>query len=170
MQKDAYNVAGAVDYIFTTEHAWIVARIQSGEVLAWSVTVTDKRLKVDLRNLTFGLVKGKLGRSRFSDVVEQPSGVIEEVGSVSYAYAERTYFGRPSAYQSFVFMHNLEGVGTFENGGSTSAVGTRPFSPQTARSRLWKALGRLASPRRSTHFRRVAVTTRSLKAEPQCGR
>jgi hypothetical protein len=127
MQKDAYNVAGAVDYIFMTDHAWIVARIRSGEVLAWSVTVTDKRFKVDLGNLTFGLVKGKRGRSRFSDVVEQPSGVVEEVGSVSYAYAERTYFGRPSAYQSFVFMHSMQGVGTFENGASTSVVGTSPF-------------------------------------------
>jgi hypothetical protein len=33
-------------------------------------------------------------------------------------------------------MHNMEGVGTFENGGSTSVVGTRPFfatdSPQSA--------------------------------------
>jgi hypothetical protein len=52
MQKGAYNVAGAVDYIFMTEQAWIVAQIRSGEVLAWSVTVTDKRFKIDLRNLT----------------------------------------------------------------------------------------------------------------------
>jgi len=127
MQKDVYNVAGAADYIFTTKHAWIVARMRSGELLAWSVTVTDKRLKVDLRNRTFCLVKGKLGRSPFPDVVAQPSGVIEEVGSVSYAYAERTYFGRPSTYQSVVFMHCMEGVGTFENGGSTSCSGDAPI-------------------------------------------
>jgi hypothetical protein len=75
MQRDTYNVAGSVDYIFMTDHAWIVVRIRGGEVLAWSITVTDKWLKVNLRDLTFGLVKGKLGRSRFADVVEQPSGV-----------------------------------------------------------------------------------------------
>lgn len=127
MQKDAYDVPGAVEYIFMTDHAWIVARIRGGEVLAWSVTVTDKKFKMDFQDLTFGLVQGELGHSHFSDVVKEPSGFIEEVGSVSYCYAERKYFGRPAAYQSFVFMHNMEGIGSSKPSDNLSVLASPPF-------------------------------------------
>lgn len=117
MQHKSPGLEDSVDYVFMTSHAWIVSRVQGGAVTAWSITVTDPKFKINLRDLTFGLVDGKLGHSTFAEVVEHPNGKNEERGAATYAYAESTYFGRPSLYQTFVFMHNLEGVGNYKQSG-----------------------------------------------------
>ena len=117
MQHESPGLEDSIDYVFRTDHAWIVARIRHGAVTAWSITVTDRKFKIDLQDLTFGLVHGKLGHSTFAEVVERPTGKYEERGAATYAYAESTYFGRPSQYQTFVSMHNLEGVGVFKHSG-----------------------------------------------------
>jgi hypothetical protein len=117
MQQRAPGNDEATDYMFRNDDSWIVTREQGGAVVAWSITVTNHKLKIHLEDLTFGLVKGTLGHSRFSEVVKEPSGVFEMRGGTSYAYAERKYFGRPSAYQSFVFMYNDEGIGTLQPSG-----------------------------------------------------
>lgn len=126
MQYEAPGIKDAIDYLFRTNHAWVVARVRNGAVSSWSVTVTDRKLKIDLRDLSFGLVQGRLGHSTASQVVEQPNGVFEERGAATYAYAERKYFGRPSAYQSFVFMYNTEGIGTYNPSGQ-DIVASYPF-------------------------------------------
>lgn len=127
MQRPAPGNHDAIDVIFMTEHAWVVTREKSGAVIAWSITVFDRKLKIDLRELSFGLMNGTLGQSTFAEVVERPDGYSEMRGASSYAYAERTYFGRPSAYQSFVVMYNTEGVGTFKESGQ-ALVATSQFA------------------------------------------
>jgi hypothetical protein len=117
MLQLAPGVEGPTDYVFMTNHAWIVARIRDGAVEEWSVTVTDRKFKFDLRDLTRGLVEGTLGHSTFADVVKKPNGVYEERGAATYSYTEGRYFGRPSAYQTFVFMYNQEGIGPFVESG-----------------------------------------------------
>ncbi|MDQ0032247.1 ETEC_3214 domain-containing protein [Arthrobacter bambusae] len=128
MQNKLHGIEDCTDYVFMSDHAWIVTREQNGAVVAWSITVTDRRFAMDLRDLTFGLVSGKLGHSTFAEVVEQPAGQYEERGAANYTYAERTYFGRPSAYQSFVFAYNNEGIGTFNVSGQ-DVVASYPFVP-----------------------------------------
>lgn len=127
MQGTAFMPQSAINYVFKTNHAWIVAQVESGAVISWSITVTDLKFKVDLRTLTFGLVGGILGHSKFAEVIEQPNGMYEERGAATYAYAESTYFGRPSLYQTFVFMHNQEGVGSSKVSGQ-SLVASGPFT------------------------------------------
>lgn len=128
MQHKSHGIEDCIDYVFMTDHAWIVTRVQNGAVVAWSITVTDRKFKINLRDLTFGLVEGKLGHSTFADVVERPSGQYEERGAANYTYAERKYFGRPSAYQSFVFAYNNEGIGTCSSSGQ-DVVASHPFVP-----------------------------------------
>lgn len=127
MQRTSPGVDEAVDCIFQTRHAWVVTRERNSAVIAWSITVFDRKFKIDLLELSFGLVGGTLGRSVFSGVVEKPGGYSEMRGASTYAYAEYTYFGRPSAYQSFVFMYNTEGIGTFKESGQ-SLVATKKFA------------------------------------------
>lgn len=127
MQRPAPWNDEAADYIFKTSHAWVVTREKDGAVIAWSLTVFDRKLKLDLRELSFGLVGGLLGHSAFSEVVEKPGGFSEMRGASSYSYAEQTYFGRPSAYQSFVFMYNTEGIGGFKESGQP-LVATQRFA------------------------------------------
>ncbi|WP_139006432.1 ETEC_3214 domain-containing protein [Arthrobacter crystallopoietes] len=127
MQRTSYTVEFAINYVFRTNHAWIVAQVESGAVLSWSITVTDPKFKVNLRDLTFRLVGGTLGHSTFAEVVEKPNGMYEEQGAATYAYAESAYFGRPSLYQTFVFMHNQEGVGSYKSSGQ-SVVASGPFT------------------------------------------
>ena len=122
MQRPAPGVDGATDYYFMTNHAWIVARVRDGAVDSWSVTVTDFKFKMKISDLTRGLVEGVLGHSPFLDVVKKPSGVMEEPGGVDYSYAESTYFGRPSGYQTFVFMYNMEGIGNYRPSGDNIVI------------------------------------------------
>ncbi|MFC9354092.1 ETEC_3214 domain-containing protein [Arthrobacter sp. NPDC057013] len=127
MQSRSYTIENGVHYMFMTNHAWIVALVDNGAVLSWSITVTDRKFKMKLRDLTFGLVDGTLGHSTFADAVERPNGVYEEQGAATYAYAESAYFGRPSLYQTFVFMHNQEGIGDYKPSGQ-SVVASGPFA------------------------------------------
>ncbi|WP_369598885.1 ETEC_3214 domain-containing protein [Arthrobacter sp.] len=127
IQDTAFIPQSAINYVFKTNHAWIVAQVESGAVISWSITVTDLKFKVDLRDLTFGLVGGILGHSKFAEVIEQPNGMYEERGAATHAYAESTYFGRPSLYQTFVFMHNQEGVGSSNLSGQ-NLVASGPFT------------------------------------------
>jgi hypothetical protein len=126
LQNKAAAVTGAVDYFYLTNHAWVVSRELHGAVIAWSVTVTDPKFKIDLQDLTFGLVGGKLGHTTFDQAVERPDGQFEEQGAAAYTYAESRYFGRPSGYQSFVFSYNREGIGKCKPSGQFH-VASPPF-------------------------------------------
>jgi hypothetical protein len=126
MQNKSPGVTGAVDYFYMTNHAWIVTREMDGVVLQWSITVTDAKFKIDLQDLTFGLVRGKLGHTTFAESIEGYDGQYEEQGAAAYTYAECRYFGRPSAYQTFVFTYNRDGVGTCAPSGQ-SVVASPPF-------------------------------------------
>jgi hypothetical protein len=80
----------------------------TGELVS---TITDPHFWWDLEDVTFGKAKGRLGRSTFSEVVDTPWGKYESAGARTAVYAESAYYGNPGAYQTFIFMHNQEGIG-----------------------------------------------------------
>jgi hypothetical protein len=108
-----------VDHIFSTPHAWVVTRRIEGVLVAWSVTITDPRFWWSFEDATFGMIKGKLGRVTFSELLDRPTGKYESSGARSGVYAEAAYFGSPGAYQMYIFMHNEEGIGKFTPSGSS---------------------------------------------------
>lgn len=108
-----------VDHIYSTPHAWVVTRRVEEQLESWSVTITDPKFWWELEDVTFGLAKGKLRRVTFSDLLESPSGKYESSGARSGVYAESAYFGNPGAYQTFIFMHNEEGIGKFRPSGNS---------------------------------------------------
>ncbi|WP_437770666.1 ETEC_3214 domain-containing protein [Arthrobacter sp. KNU40] len=106
-----------VDRIFSTPHAWVVTRSIGERVEGWSVTITDPYFWWDIEDMTFKQVRGRLGRSVFSELLDRRSGQYESSGARSFVYAESVRFGNPAGYQTFIFMHNQEGVGTFKHSG-----------------------------------------------------
>jgi hypothetical protein len=106
-----------VDHIFSTPHAWVVTRRLEDRLESWSVTITDPKFWWDLEDVTFKQVKGKLGRVLFSDLLHSPPGVYESSGARSGVYAESAYFGNPGGYQTYIFMHNQEGIGKMKPSG-----------------------------------------------------
>lgn len=107
-----------VDHIFSTPHAWVVTRRIEDRLEAWSVTITDPKFWWDLEDVTFGQAKGKLGRVTFGELLAAPSGKYESSGARSGAYAESASFGNPGGYQTYIFMHNEEGIGKFRPSGN----------------------------------------------------
>lgn len=107
-----------VDHIFSTPHAWVVTRRVGDQLESWSVTITDPKFSWELGDVTFGMAKGKLGRITFKELLDRPNGKYRSIGARSGVHAESTYFGNPGGYQTFIFMHNQEGIGKFDPSGS----------------------------------------------------
>lgn len=162
LQSKSPAVTGAVDYIYRTNHAWVVSRELDGAVVAWSITVTDPKFKIDLQELTFGLVGGRLGHTTFDQAVESPDGQYEEQGAAAYTYAESRYFGRPSGYQSFVFSYNREGIGKCKPSGQFHFA-----SPPFVSGDPVGDIGQLEDTRRQTTLNTFYSTGRNDEALAQ---
>lgn len=108
-----------VDHVFSTPHAWVVTRRIEDRLEAWSVTITDPKFWWELEDVTFQQVKGRLGRVTFSALLSSPSGKYESSGARSGVYAESASFGNPGGYQTYVFMHNQEGIGDMTPSGNS---------------------------------------------------
>jgi hypothetical protein len=108
-----------VDHVFSTPHAWVVTRRIEDRLEAWSVTITDPKFWWQLEDVTFNQVKGRLGRVTFGDLLDASSGKYESSGARSGVYAESASFGNPGGYQTYIFMHNQEGIGTMKPSGNS---------------------------------------------------
>jgi hypothetical protein len=104
------------ELIYREKHAWLQVLIDNnGAVVRFSITVTDPKFRFHIRDLTFGHMAIKLGRSRFSDLQTwaSPEGRNLRIGAHNYEYAESYWFGNPGNYQHYIISHNEIGTGTF---------------------------------------------------------
>lgn len=116
-----------IDRVYSTPHAWVVTRSIDERVEAWSVTITDPKFWWSIEEVTFKVIRGRLGHATFEALPTKPSGLYESRGAHTYAYAESSWLGNPGGYQNFIFMHNIAGIGTSHPSGQDD-VRTGDFS------------------------------------------
>jgi len=104
------------ELVYREKHAWLQTVVdQNDAVLRFSITVTDPRFRFQIRDLTFGHLSVKLGRSRFADLEtwNTPEGRSLRIGAHNHEYAECYYFGNPGNYQHYVLSKNDAAAGEF---------------------------------------------------------
>lgn len=102
--------------IYRTKHAWVqVLADENDTVVRFSITVTDPRFRLQVRDLTFYQLSARLGHSSFSDVrsLLQPDGRILNIAARRREYCESYWFGNPGNDQRYVLSHNDAGIGRF---------------------------------------------------------
>lgn len=90
--------------------AWVMVELKDDEVIAFSITIRNKRVWHSARRLTFGNISVKLGRDTFSKV--QPESLRIWLGAHTYGSLAHFYFGNPGQYQNYWLSHNMAGAGT----------------------------------------------------------
>ena len=103
--------------VYYTRHAWVQVLVDTDDaVVRFSITVTDRRFRFQIRDLTNHQLTATLGHTTFADAGTQlePQGQSLRIGAHNREYAEAYWFGNPGNYQWYVLSHNdAVGVGTF---------------------------------------------------------
>ncbi len=102
--------------VFYTPHALV--QLLSDEAIGTrrlSITVTDERFALRVRDLTFDQTDVRLGKSKFWNLTHDETGHVVDVGAGRLNYVEGHYFGEPGADQSYLFAFNDVGVGEFDD-------------------------------------------------------
>jgi hypothetical protein len=115
--REFQALPGVREMVYYTRHAWVQILVDTDDaVVRFSITVTDRRLRFQIRDLTNHQLTARLGHSRFADAGTQlePQGQSLRIGAHNHEYAEAYWFGNPGNYQWYVLSHNdAVGVGTF---------------------------------------------------------
>lgn len=93
--------------------AWVMTELKDGAVVAFSITVTKRRMYYNTKRLTFGYIKVKLGKSKFGDHGIGYDGERSWIGAYRVGYLRTYDFRRSGAYQRFWLSYNMAGVGSF---------------------------------------------------------
>jgi hypothetical protein len=104
------------ELVYRERHAWLQTLVDDQDaVIRFSITVTDPRFRFQIRDLTFGHISAKLGRSHFADLPASDIhwGRALRIGAHNHEYAEADYFGNPANYEYFVLSKNDAGIGDF---------------------------------------------------------
>ncbi len=98
--------------------AWVMIEIDKARVIAFSVTITNRRMHYNTKRLTRGHIKVKLGKDTFGEPEPYCDGEQSWIGANRYGFARTYYLGRQAAYMRFIVSHNMSGVGSFGPKGS----------------------------------------------------
>jgi hypothetical protein len=107
---------GLTEYVFYTPHALV--QLLADDVVGTrrlSITVTDRRFALDVRDLTFDQADVHLGESKFWNLQEARSGRLLWIGAHRFSYVEAHHFGASGADQLYLFSFNDAGVGDFDH-------------------------------------------------------
>jgi hypothetical protein len=94
-----------VEYVFALPDAYVQAVTDAhGKVGLFAVTTRNKRFHPSLNYHPGGAAEMqiRLGRTHFSDLADQPSGVRGWIGARRGGYAESYYYGNPGHYQTYI--------------------------------------------------------------------
>ncbi|MDO3398673.1 hypothetical protein QWI29_01390 [Mycolicibacterium neoaurum] len=111
-------------------HAWVMIEVKDNAVLAFSITVTHPRMNYRTKNLTFGFLRVKLGKSKFGDRALGFNGERYWIGARRVGYQRHYSFGNPGGYQDYWLSYNMAGAGVFGHAvaGDASFVETGSLS------------------------------------------
>src|SRR5487761_1839096 len=115
--REFQALPGTREMVYYTRHAWVQVLVDTDDaVVRFSITVTDRRFRFQIRDLTNHQLTATLGHTTFADAGTQlePQGQSLRIGAHNREYAEAYWFGNPGNYQWYVLSHNdAVGVGTF---------------------------------------------------------
>lgn len=93
--------------------AWVMIELKDARVIAFSITITKRRMCHNTAGLTFGFLKVKLGKDKFGDHGIGYDGERLWIDAYRRGYLRTYYFGRSGANQRFWLSNNMSGVGVF---------------------------------------------------------
>lgn len=96
--------------------------IKDDAVLAFSITISNPRMHYGTKRLTFGFLKVKLGKSKFSERDGEFSGERYSIGGRDFGYQRHYFFGNPGGYQDYWLSYNRCGAGVFSGPGSEGGM------------------------------------------------
>ncbi|GAA2794965.1 ETEC_3214 domain-containing protein [Mycolicibacterium pallens] len=91
--------------------AWVMIEIADARVIAFSITITNRRIYYNTKRLTRGFIDMNLGRDTFSEQEKFCDGEQYWMAAYRWGYARTYYLGRPGAYLRFIVSHNMSGTG-----------------------------------------------------------
>jgi len=114
-----WGAPGLRQQIYLTKHAIVDAYIEPelNTVIAFGITVSDRRFVLEIDRLTFGTFAGiRLGRSSFAQLAairrsHHNDGVSWWNGARDFGYAEAYWGANPGGYQRYVFGWIRTGTG-----------------------------------------------------------
>lgn len=119
---------GREQRIYRLRGGWVLIEIEDGAVLAFSITISNRRLHYRTKHLTFGFLNVKLGKSKFRNRGRDFSGERCWIGGRTVGYQRHYYLGNPGGYQDYWLSYNMSGAGGITlpdaEGGISRASGT----------------------------------------------
>jgi hypothetical protein len=92
---------------------WVMVELHGNAVIAFSITITKRRMRYSTKRLTFRFLKTDLGKSKYAEHGIGYDGERYWIGARRVGY-QRTYaFGNPGGYQRYWLSYNMSGVGAF---------------------------------------------------------
>lgn len=112
---------GATVLVWVEPEFYLQARIESGSVAAWSVTVRKRTFRPRLFRRHAISADGetlevKIGKTTFADLPGGPNRVQSFMGAHDFNYSECHYYGNPGQYLDYVYA--LNDAGAWYKGGS----------------------------------------------------
>ena len=115
--KFVRDIDGRIERTYRLVGVWVAVEFQQGvdsergsPVVAFSITVTDRRQWFDTRKLSTGHLAVRLGRDKIGSA-PRAQDVWFWTGANRYGYLQHFYFGNPGGYQNFWLSHNKAGCG-----------------------------------------------------------
>ncbi len=134
-RRPVEGVTGALEHLYRLEHCWLQLIVDgSAEVSRIAITSMDRKFRIDMTNLTLGMLRFTLGEVSFFQINQEPTGVWVDIGARRFRYAESYYFGNPGGYQQYLLCYN-----------DTSDIGHAEPSILTSHGVLGHASGLLAA-------------------------
>lgn len=95
--------------------AWVMIEIADARVIAFSITITNRRMHYNTKRLTHSFVDINLGKDAFNEHEKYCDGEQYWMAAYRWGYARTYYVGRPGAYLRFVLSHNMSGAGNLSS-------------------------------------------------------
>lgn len=95
--------------------AWVMIVIAEARVVAFSITITNRRMYYNTKRLTRGFIDMNLGRDTFNGHEEHCDGEQYWMAAYRWGYARTYYIGRFGAYLQFIVSHNMSGTGNLSS-------------------------------------------------------
>lgn len=108
---------GREERVYRLRGGWVLIDVKDDAVVAFSITISNPRMHYRTRRLTFGFLKVKLGKSKFSVRDSEFSGERYSIGGRDFGYQRHYYFGNPGGYQDYWLSYNRCGAGVFSGPG-----------------------------------------------------
>jgi hypothetical protein len=102
--------------------AWVMVELNKRAVIAYSITITSRRMSYSIKRLTFGLQKVKLGKDKFGDHGIGYRGERLWIGAHRFGYTRCYYYGNPAGYQYYWLSYNMSGVGVLSASEATPGL------------------------------------------------